>query len=549
MKKPYLISTFLLFPLLHLFGQEETLHSWTDLQGRTLQASFLSFDEAAQTVTIKLSNGVVYPAPLNTLSAESQALARQLGAPKLAPALAPSSPFDEVVAEVVAEADLGPEALDLEHDWESADGRSLKAKFVSLQADQLSLARNGGAQEFTLEMSKFSDESQTLAKLLQALAEKHRPAPPAAKTLASKPEKVVPPKVVEADLDKVHSWVSAAGDPLQATFVSADDNEITLSVPRRSSPYVLSWDKLSAQSVALGKALQKLKKSLVPTILSGNEKALDRYGSGKWGNYNCYLESVAFEAGVVASGRSAHVWLLKDGQRVQKDPYNVTFYGEFRDRGGHEHRKLKSLAESPPVSNDRKTTTVKGEWDNGTTFEFNFELTHAGLSFWGEAKEPSSVEFPTILVIRVKSPSVLADAKNATIEDVKKASGDGALYVDPVQGKRLKFPFDESWKEIQAKLTKGGRKDVEYNPVKYAEFNGEPFGDHRIKFEPSSTRKANLVWWSGYAEIYPVQGAYLLLRNVDGSEALKDYANAAKYKDRLEIGRGERLVMKVIRGS
>ena len=80
MKKPYLFALILSLPFLSTFGQDEKLYPWTDLQGRTLQASFISFDNVAQTVTIKW-NGNVFPLPLNTLSVPSQQLAKQLGAP------------------------------------------------------------------------------------------------------------------------------------------------------------------------------------------------------------------------------------------------------------------------------------------------------------------------------------------------------------------------------------------------------------------------------------------------------------------------------------
>ena len=138
MNKPYLLALILILPFATSMGQDETLHPWTDTQGRTLQASFISLDQAAQTVTIKW-NGQVFPLPLNTLDAQSQALAKQLGAPAPKAPPATSSPFDEILA-AVPEDLLGPEALDIEHDWQSADGRALKAKFVSLKGDQLTLS-------------------------------------------------------------------------------------------------------------------------------------------------------------------------------------------------------------------------------------------------------------------------------------------------------------------------------------------------------------------------------------------------------------------------
>jgi hypothetical protein len=483
MKKPYLIALILTLPFISAFGQDETLYPWTDIQGRTLQASFISYDDVAQTVTIKW-NGNIFPLPLNTLSVPSQQLAKQLGAPApTPPSQSSSSPFDEVVAAMPTDA-LGPEALDIEHDWSSADGRPLAAKFISLVGDQLTIAMNGGEKEFTLPLSKFSDESQALA------------------------------------------------------------------VNLRGRPTKIPWSKLDAQSVALGKALQKLKKSLVPTIHGGTEKNLERYGSGKWKNYNTYIESVAFEAGILSNGTEMHIWLIKDGQRVQSRPFSASFEGTFKDeRGSLGHRKVISLDSSPPASNDRRITTIKGKWNNEGTFEYFFEMSGSGLSFWGEAKEPKSTEHPSTLRVTFRSPSIVVDAKNATMEEIKKVSGDGALYVDPLQEKRIKFPFDEKWTDIKNKLAARSKDKVEYNPIKYAEFNGFPFGDHKIKIQPSSTRTASLVWFVRYGVIFPSQGSSLIHRSTDGAQAMDDYKNAGDYKNRLKIKKSESLKVQVIRGS
>ena len=219
MIKPYLTALILLWPTSFIFGQDATLHPWTDIQGRTLQASFISLDQEAQTVTIKW-NGQVFPLPLNTLAPQSQALAKQLGAPAPASPSSASSPFDAIVAAIPTDT-LGPEALDIEHDWTSADGRPMQAKFISLVGDQLTVSMNGGTNEYTLPLNKFSAESQGLAKVLQAVAKKHRPAPPksSAPKAPVKPVKVAPAKVVEADLDKKHTWTSSDGNPLEASFL------------------------------------------------------------------------------------------------------------------------------------------------------------------------------------------------------------------------------------------------------------------------------------------------------------------------------------------
>ena len=354
MKQPYIIALTLFAPFLSILGQDETLYPWTDTQGRTLQASFISLDEVAQTVIIKW-NGKVFPLPLSTLSSASQALAKQLGVPVPAASAATSSPFDEIVDEVISampEDALGPEALDIDHDWTSSDGKTLSAKFISLVGDQLTISMNGGAKEFTVPLNRFSSESQALANLLQSLAKKHRPTPPKP-AVSSKPVKVVPPKVVEADLEEIHTWTSADGRSLEAKFVSADENGVELKM--RGRPMNLSWSKLDPQSVALGKALQQLAKSLIPTILGGKENILERYGSGKWRNYNTVFESKAFEVGlnaIVSSQPTVHIWMLEDdGSRVQNNPITIRFEPRY-NKGTM--RKVKSFDESPPVSKDRR---------------------------------------------------------------------------------------------------------------------------------------------------------------------------------------------------
>ena len=90
-----------------LNGQAEKLHPWTDAQGRTLQASFISFDGTK--VTIKW-DGQVVPIPLASLSPESQNLAKQLG----------------------AKMSVSPPTLDKNklHSWTDIQGRTLEARFV-----------------------------------------------------------------------------------------------------------------------------------------------------------------------------------------------------------------------------------------------------------------------------------------------------------------------------------------------------------------------------------------------------------------------------------
>ena len=111
--KPLLLT--LLALLAPLFARAQTLHPWTDLQGRTLQATFVKSD--GTTVTINW-NGQVVPIPLATLSPASQELAKKLAA---------EAAFGSVG---------GAPAL---HPWTDLQGRTLQAKFIKADATTVTI--------------------------------------------------------------------------------------------------------------------------------------------------------------------------------------------------------------------------------------------------------------------------------------------------------------------------------------------------------------------------------------------------------------------------
>ena len=48
---------------------------------------------------------------------------------------------------------------------------------------------------------------------------------------------------------------------------------------------------------------------------------------------------------------------------------------------------------------DREETTIKGMFENNATFEYNIQINHRGLSFWGEIDEDRKEEYPTTFSI------------------------------------------------------------------------------------------------------------------------------------------------------
>ena len=325
MKVIALFSLTLFFTTL---GIAQELHPWTDLQGRTLEASFMKSDGV--TVTINW-NGKVVPIPLASLSPESQALAQKLSAPSVS-----VNPFDTI------KAPANPKQL---HPWTDLQGRTLKAVFIksdsstvtvewqgkvvplplaSLNPESRALAmRLGGdfrtkvapvetkkevvimkpassgklsldaehnwkSSTGSLIKAKFisiegdsinlalyggrSEQSIPLVRLSEdsrQLAKKLQAMlvqqNKLQQQLAGKRKSMKVPPLVEADLGKSHSWKSSDGNLIEAIFVAANEKGVTLLMKNNPNrPYELPWVRLSPESQALGEGLKRLKEKLMP---------------------------------------------------------------------------------------------------------------------------------------------------------------------------------------------------------------------------------------------------------------------------------------------
>jgi hypothetical protein len=195
----------------------EQLHSWTDIQGRTLKAVFIKADLSSVTVRWQ---GKVVPLPLANLNPASRALASNLSGSSTPPPVK-VSPSPVIVAKPVASADLkGEISLDAEHSWESSTGSVIKAKFISIEGGSLNLSMHGGRSEQIIPLTRFSKDSQELATKLQSLQVKQNKA---RQQLANQRKKMKVPDLVEGDLGRSHSWMSSDGNKIDAIFVAAND--------------------------------------------------------------------------------------------------------------------------------------------------------------------------------------------------------------------------------------------------------------------------------------------------------------------------------------
>ena len=152
----------------------DTIHPWTDNQGRTLQASFVKAN--AISVTVKWQ-GKIVDLPRANLSPASQALATKLSSSvvvspnpptpsKTEPEQSTESPKPEIISENPSNGIL---SLEKEYSWKSTSGTSLMGKFISLEGETLTLSMYNGRSEQTIPIVRLSDDSKKLANDLQAL--------------------------------------------------------------------------------------------------------------------------------------------------------------------------------------------------------------------------------------------------------------------------------------------------------------------------------------------------------------------------------------------
>jgi len=533
------------------------MNSWTDTQGRTLQATFIKAD--ATTVTLNW-NGRVVPIPLANLNAASQKLARDLASanstPSATPNPKPPSPAPPTLQPTTIEGEL---TLDAEHNWQSSDGNVIKAKFISLEGEDVNLGLFGGRRESSVPLTRLSPDSQALAKKLHGIyTEKEKLAVQAAK----KRKSMKVPELAESALNDMHLWKSSDGNEIEASFVAADESVLTLVMKKNPSrPYEIPWNRLDEPSQALGEGLRRLKEKLMPKnpkIISGRADRLPYYGEGKWKGYNTVLESAIYDVALSSSGHTVNIWLKEfgsnknegDGDRATERPLQVHFRASYwlKNEGKrriHKYRKVTSFENPPEVSMDREETTIRGTYDNNATFEYTMEINHRGLSFWGKMKESNGQEYPTVFSIIMQTPNVAPQAtkEGLTLAAIKEIVGTGALYVDPLEAKRIKLPMAEKWDDLRKEYS--GRTA---NPIKSAELNGKPFGSHKIMLAPTNVKGMHFHWGKGYSGMFPFQSIYLSYRTEGALRATESYGEGKVDSDRLLIPKNKRLNVKIIRG-
>ena len=484
------------------------VHEWKDTSGRSIQAKFIKSDKL--TVTLNW-NGKTTVLPLSMFDQESQTRAARLQSENVSEPVSPNS-------NPVVKVDLD-EKLDLltEYPWANSAGKTVSGRFLELSKEDLKLSINRGTREVSIPFASLAKDSKSLAqklKIMQAKAQK------AGATLAIKRKTMKVPVVTDADLEIEHEFKDVNGRTVKAQFISADDLSVSVVIKTSSrNAIALPWDKFDSASISKLEALRRKKleiSSRKPKIIPAKGNRLSYYGNGKYKDYNTVFEGDSYTIGLPYSGSGLHVWIDPGADKMPKSAkpnplglrrMTIGFISQYVDRSDGKRarrrsRKITSFDSLPEPSLEREKITLTGKYENGGTFEYNMEVNRNGMQFWSRIKDPAGEEWPTSTRVSVGLHGVVPNVKDLAMSAIKPQIGDGAFYMTPVEGKRVKLPFDQKW--IDIKIPRGA-----LTSLKGVEVMGFPYHQFKFNISPNNGKDMNFNYSKGYGGTFPFQGISL----------------------------------------
>ncbi len=315
------------------------LDKWTDKQGRTIEAKFLKLDGDK---LILNWNGKVVSLPLEMFDSKSQELARSLVKDQV-PAPVPANSSVKINLD-------GKLNLNLEYPWQNTSGQTANGTFVELSKTTLKISMSRGSREVDIPVDSLNKDSLALAKKLQVLASAEQKK---LATLAKKRKAMKVAAVTEADLEIEHDFTNASGQVVKAQFMEADDKMVSLLMARRSkTPFKLAWTSFADESVVKLEALRRKRVEVdnaKPKIIPAKGNRLSYYGSGKYKGYNTVFEEDGYAVGVPSTGNSLNIFVkqeaLEDG--VSAGPLgilrmSVGFGNSYTDRTNPERPRRRT---------------------------------------------------------------------------------------------------------------------------------------------------------------------------------------------------------------
>ena len=483
----------------------EEVQKWTDTQGRTIEAKFVKADKLTLTIDW---NGKVTTLPLTMFSASSRKLAAELQNQQTQ-SQSVNAPAPKI--DMAGEMDLAKE-----YPWQNTSGQTAYGSFVELGKSDLKILMSRGTREVAIPIDSLNKDSLALAKKLQTLATAEQKGLAA---LAKKRKAMKVPAVTEADLEIEHDFTNTSGQVVKAQFVDADDKMVSLLMARRSkTPFKLAWTSFADESVAKLEALRRKRVEVdnaKPKIIAAKGNRLSYYGSGKYKGYNTVFETENYAVGVPSTGNSLNIFVkqeaVEDG--VSAGPLGILrmtvgFSTRYTDRTNPERprrrpRSIKSFDSPPEPSTERDEIKLTGKFTNDGTFEYNIRMTRKGLEFWSRIKDPSGEDWPTSHYVGMSFKGTVPKVKDMAMNQIKPVIGDGAFYAQPVEGKTVKLPFDDSWQDLMKKIPRGALTNL-----KSFEAKGAPYDPMRIVVTPF-VKDMKLEYSRSYANMYPLQGISL----------------------------------------
>ena len=481
---------------------------WKDTSGRTIQAKFIKSDKL--TVTLNW-NGKTTVLPLSMFDQESQIMAAKL---QRATVSEPVSSNSNPVVKVDLKGDLD---LLAEYPWANSTGKTVNGRFLDVSKDDVKLSINRGTREVSIPLASLAKESQSLAqklKIIQVKAQK------AGAALAKKRKTMKVPAVTDADLEIEHEFKDVDGRTVKAQFIDADDQVVSVVIKTSSRNAIpLPWDKFDSDSIAKLEALRRKKleiSSRKPKIITAKGNRLSYFGNGKYKDYNTVYEGDSYTIGLPYSGSGFHVWINPGADKMpdsaKANPLGlrrmtIGFISQYVDRSDgkrarRKSRRITSFDSSPEPSLDREKITLTGKYENGGTFEYNMEVNRNGMQFWSRIKDPAGEEWPTSTRVSVGLHGVVPNVKDLAMSAIKPQIGDGAFYMTPTEGKRMKLPFDKKWTEI--KIPRGA-----LSSLKGVEVMGTPYYNFKFNISPNNGKDMNFDYSKGYGGTFPFQGISL----------------------------------------
>ena len=279
-------------------------YDWTDTSGRTIQAGFVK--STAQSLTLDV-NGNQTTLPLSIFNDASQALAEKLSGQAMSTQAQMPQPSSTTTSS--SKIDLSKKLdLSIVYPWSNQKGQVVEGTFIELSKESLKIATSAGRREIAILLGSLSQESLALAKKLKALslAEAKK-----LLLLAKKRKSMKVPTLQETDLEVEHSLTNTKGQTVKAKFIESNDKEVSLLLGGRASSVELPWSTFSDKSVGTLEALRRLKAQVdarKPKFVPGKKNSLSSYSSGKYKGYHAIIEEEGFIVAVRKSGSGLEIF-------------------------------------------------------------------------------------------------------------------------------------------------------------------------------------------------------------------------------------------------